>query len=64
MSACSYPFSDDRYVRVVNRREEWKIEFAKFKGNKGMRMATLQYQLFTEIVGDIAKSNGYDTNIM
>ena len=61
MSACSYPLSDDRYVKVVNRREKWKIEIAKFKDNTGMRMATLQYQLFTEIVGDIAKSNGHDT---
>ena len=61
MSACSYPLSDERYVKVFNRRGEWTIEIATFKVKKGIRLTTLQYQLFTEIVGDIEKSNGHDT---
>ena len=61
MSGCLFKLSDERYVKVVNRRGEWKIEIATFKGKKGIRLTTSQYQIFTEIVGDIEKSKGYDT---
>ena len=60
MSGCLFKLSDERYVKVVNSRGEWKIEIATFKGKKGIRLTTSQYQIFTEIVGDIEKSKGYD----
>ena len=52
MSDCSYPLSADRYI--VNRRDEWNIEIAML--DKGIRLTTSQYQLFTEIVEDIEQS--------
>ena len=48
-------------LKLLTEEGNGKLKSPRSKAKKGIRLTTSQYQIFTEIVGGIEKSKGYDT---